>query len=179
MKKSKQIFEIRNLTCQSGWAQLIWKGHFGVFNSSKKLENFNFCPRLPGQKFFVRFLEELKTPKRPFKINWPLVFQNLCKFLTSEIQVPWNYQVTLYWRAFYPKVPNKVCVRIAVAVGLNLACGRFEKSKERFFFSPHSIELRHNGAKKVVKYHLNFQNILWFCFSFVRNYLCVHNLNEG
>ena len=99
-----------------------------------KLENSNFCSSLLGQKFFVRFLEELKTPKRPFKINWPLVFQNLCKFLTSEIQVPWNYQVTLYWRAFYPKVPNKVCVRIAVAVGLNLACGRFEKSKERFFF---------------------------------------------
>ena len=37
-----------------------------------KLENFNFCPSLQEQKFFVRFLEELKTPKWPFEIIWPL-----------------------------------------------------------------------------------------------------------
>jgi hypothetical protein len=51
--------------------QLISKCIFGVFNSSKKneLENFNFCPSLMGQKFFVRFLEEMKTPKRLFEIN--------------------------------------------------------------------------------------------------------------
>ena len=47
--------------------QLIWKGHFGVFNSSKnELENFDFCPSLLGQKFFVHFLEELKTPRKLF-----------------------------------------------------------------------------------------------------------------
>ena len=37
-----------------------------------KLENSNFCPSLLGQKFFVRFLEELKNPKFPLEINWPL-----------------------------------------------------------------------------------------------------------
>ena len=34
-----------------------------------KLENVNFGPSLPGQKFFVRFLGELKNPKSPFEIN--------------------------------------------------------------------------------------------------------------
>ena len=37
-----------------------------------ELENVNFCPSLLGQKFFVRFLGELKKPKSPFEINWPL-----------------------------------------------------------------------------------------------------------
>ena len=54
--------------------QSISKGIFGVFNSSKKKEpkNFNFCPRLLRQKIFLLFLEELKKPKSPFEINWPL-----------------------------------------------------------------------------------------------------------
>ena len=34
-----------------------------------KLENSNFCPSLLGQKFFVRFLGELKKPKCPLEIN--------------------------------------------------------------------------------------------------------------
>ena len=55
---------------QEAKRQLISKGHFGLFNSSKnEPNNFNFCPSLLGQKFFVRFLEELKIPKRHFKIN--------------------------------------------------------------------------------------------------------------
>ena len=53
--------------------QLISKGLFGVFNSSKKRMK-NFCPSSLGQKlkFLFRFLEELETPKFPFEINWPL-----------------------------------------------------------------------------------------------------------
>ena len=50
--------------------QLISKGNFGVLNFPKnELENFNFCPSLLGQNFFVRFLEELKKPNRPFEKN--------------------------------------------------------------------------------------------------------------
>ena len=51
--------------------QLISKGNFSVFNSPKKneLKNVNFCPSLVGQKFFIRFLGELKKLKSPFKIN--------------------------------------------------------------------------------------------------------------
>ena len=50
--------------------QLISKGNFCVFNSPKnQLENVNFCPSQLGQKFFVRFLGELKKPKSPFEIN--------------------------------------------------------------------------------------------------------------
>ena len=39
--------------------QLISKGHFGVFNSSKKrTSNSNLYPSLMGQRFFVICLEE-------------------------------------------------------------------------------------------------------------------------
>ena len=63
--------------------QLISKCLCGVFNSSKtELENSNFCPNLLGQKFSVRFLEELKHPKFSFEINWPLI---KCKILRFEI----------------------------------------------------------------------------------------------
>ena len=52
--------------------QLISKCVIGVSNSSKnELENSNFCPIL-GQKFFVRFLGELKKTKISFEINQPL-----------------------------------------------------------------------------------------------------------
>ena len=41
--------------------QLISKGNFAV--PKNKLENFNFCPSLLGQTFFVRFMKEFKKPK--------------------------------------------------------------------------------------------------------------------
>ena len=57
-----------NVQCTKG--QLILKGNFGVFNSSKnELENFYFCPNQLRQKFFVRFLEELKKLKIPLKLT--------------------------------------------------------------------------------------------------------------
>ena len=39
-----------------------------------ELENVNFSPSLLGQKFFVRFLGELKKPKSHFEINRPLAW---------------------------------------------------------------------------------------------------------
>ena len=51
--------------------QLISKGLVGILNSSKKrtkkfdLQYYDTSGRL----VFVRFLEELKTPKSPFEIN--------------------------------------------------------------------------------------------------------------
>ena len=49
--------------------QLISKGLFGILNSSKN--------RTKTIRFFIRFLEELKTPddQSPFEINWPLAAQ--------------------------------------------------------------------------------------------------------
>ena len=45
-------------------------GFKGLFGTSI-LQKYEFS------SFFIRFLEELKTPKSPFEINWPLVlFQN-------------------------------------------------------------------------------------------------------
>ena len=52
-----------------------------------ELENVNFCPSVLGQKFFVRFLGELKK-KCPFEINWPLVwnfFEILWKIINNEL----------------------------------------------------------------------------------------------
>ena len=60
------IWGVKN--CCSAKGQLFSKGLFVI----NKLENFIFCPCLLGQKFLVCFLEELKTRRSPFEINWPL-----------------------------------------------------------------------------------------------------------
>ena len=54
--------------------QLISKCLFGVFNFFQKM-NENNQPNYYGTSswiVFVRFLKNLKTPKRHFEINWPL-----------------------------------------------------------------------------------------------------------
>ena len=76
------------------------------FSQKNELENVIFCPSLLGQKFFVHFLEELKKPKFPFEINWPLVSKAACNLvyfhthtfysigrsrLKIEIAFGWNY----------------------------------------------------------------------------------------
>ena len=62
--------------CKMGWTkgQLISKCLFGIFNSPKKCMNeFGFTTMDTSSRIvFVRFLGELKTPKRHFEINWPL-----------------------------------------------------------------------------------------------------------
>ena len=54
--------------------QLISKGLVGILNSSKKwMKKFDLqYYDTSGRLVFIRFLEELKTPKSPFEINWPL-----------------------------------------------------------------------------------------------------------
>ena len=39
-----------------------------------ELENVHFCRSLLGQKYLIRILGELKKPKSPFEINWPLAW---------------------------------------------------------------------------------------------------------
>ena len=58
----------------SGKGQLISKCLFGVYNSPQKMNLTSqiFALAYWGQKFFVRFLGELKKPKFSFQINWPL-----------------------------------------------------------------------------------------------------------
>ena len=48
--------------------QLVSKGLVGILNSSKKrTKKFDLqCYDISGRLVFVRFLEELKTPKSPF-----------------------------------------------------------------------------------------------------------------
>ena len=59
---------LQNLIRTKG--QVISKGKFGVFNSSKKrTKNINFCPSLLEQNFCIHFLEELKTQQSFFEIN--------------------------------------------------------------------------------------------------------------
>ena len=69
-KKNMNDPKERSLTHCGTKGQIMSKGHFGVFNSSKKRTK-NFCPSRLGQefKFSSSFLEELKTPKFPFEIN--------------------------------------------------------------------------------------------------------------
>ena len=55
------------------------------------LENSNVCPSLLGQKFFVRFLGELKKTKSPFEINWPLPLK--IKGLHAEC---WYFQYKIH-----------------------------------------------------------------------------------
>ena len=60
-----------------GW--LIWKCLFGIFNSPKKM-NEKIRLYYYGTSswiVFVRFLGELKTPKRHFEINWPLLNESI------------------------------------------------------------------------------------------------------
>ena len=55
----------------------LWKT---VRLHGKKLQNAtNRSHDTSGWLVFLRFLEELKTQKRPFKINWPLMISKISK----------------------------------------------------------------------------------------------------
>ena len=70
-----------------------------------KLENVNFCPSLLGQKFFVRFLGELKKPRSPFEINWPLGRQVWKSFLEYiEVGHLSRHQHHIFWESFLVKM---------------------------------------------------------------------------
>jgi hypothetical protein len=61
--------QVHNLATFKG--QLISKGLVGILSSSnKRTKKFNLeYYDTSGRLVFVRFLEELKTPKSPFEIN--------------------------------------------------------------------------------------------------------------
>ena len=62
------------ITTVLGKGQLITKCLLGIFNSPKKTnEKIQLYYGTSSRIVFVRFLGELKTPKRHFEINWPLV----------------------------------------------------------------------------------------------------------
>ena len=93
--------------------QLISKGHFGFFNSPKKRPK-NFFPSRLRQK--VRFLGELETPKRHFKMKWPLGPRSLF--------CPWIFfknAVVLYFKP--PKQP--LCIANLSGTGTAWARQRF------------------------------------------------------
>ena len=82
--------------------QLISKCLFGVLNSSKK-QTKTIRPWgiiVVESNFLVRFLEEFKTPKRHFEINWPLpyyVSMSVCgntKKMYAPIHI-WIYELFL------------------------------------------------------------------------------------
>ena len=54
--------------------QLISKCLFGVFNFFQKTNKnkSTWGIKVVKSNYFVRFLEELRIPKSPFEINWPL-----------------------------------------------------------------------------------------------------------
>ena len=85
-------FSIRilwNLKLPKG--QLISKCLFGVLNSSKKgtktIRPWGII--VVESNFLVRFLEEFKTPKRHFEINWPLLYLGIMYHLWFLMK--WKY----------------------------------------------------------------------------------------
>ena len=61
-------------------AQLISKCFFGTYLQFFQKTNKKIQPNYYGTSrriVFIRFLEELKTPKNYFEINWPLVAQGI------------------------------------------------------------------------------------------------------
>ena len=60
-----------------------------------------------GQIVFIRFLEEFKTPKRHFEINWPLVLKEKCQppfgssachFVIKSIVMSKEIHTSFYWQ---------------------------------------------------------------------------------
>ena len=69
-------FNFQPLFCLEAWVDDPTQKVSSLASSilpKNEFENLNFCPSLLGQKFFVCFLEELKEPKCPFEIIWPLI----------------------------------------------------------------------------------------------------------
>ena len=69
--------------------QLISKELVGILNSSiKRIKKFNLqYYDTSGRLVFVRFLEELKTPKSPFENNWPLLVCLFYAFIKMMIPI--------------------------------------------------------------------------------------------
>ena len=65
-------FRLAVYTADLDKGQLISKGLVGILNSSnneRKISTYSKYYDTSGRLVFVRFLEELKTPKSPFEIN--------------------------------------------------------------------------------------------------------------
>ena len=64
-----------------------------------ELENSNFCSSLLGQKpFVVRFLEELKKPRRHFEINRPLHILYYGMYLYPSYRFVTKFCDKVLWR---------------------------------------------------------------------------------
>ena len=79
--------------------QLISKCLFGIFNSpkkrTKKLDFTTYYLEYLKQNCFRSFLAELKTPKRHFEINWPLVkWLNIARRAVVKIFLRVIYQIS-------------------------------------------------------------------------------------
>ena len=75
--KSKYLEFISNLcVCAQGKGKIISKANYLVlfyFKKEKKKQNISkILPQLLGQKFFIRFLEELWKRQFPSEMIWPL-----------------------------------------------------------------------------------------------------------
>ena len=82
--------------------ELISKCLFDIFNSSKnqtKKSTWILWYLMSCRIVYVRFLEELKTPKRHFEINWPL--STLChvthRELSTDPHPPLLVQIVIEW----------------------------------------------------------------------------------
>ena len=88
--KIQLIFLHFRIVCSEFRFNVFWRSvNFDVILVSpirpkNELENSNFFLSLLTQKFFVRFLGELKKTKCPFEINWPLVTSTIYHLATGK-----------------------------------------------------------------------------------------------
>ena len=94
--------------------QLISKGLFGVFNSSKKMNNKTKIV-LWYLRCFCLFFGRIEDTKKSFWNNWPLgpctylpVFDSIVRFLLSDIYGPcvMSRIMDAKWSPFFIEIPN-------------------------------------------------------------------------
>ena len=140
-----------------------------------ELENSNFCPSLLGQRFFVRFLEELKNPEFSFEINW------LLKTTTTFLSDPTVLLCIL--RALVPRVSKLLCICILHTASLTIfhllpfpvifraAINCEGEFQDCVLFYVKSQRLVRNFLIQRVSFFFNFENGHdWFCKKTNNNY---------
>ena len=121
--------------------QLISKGLFAILNSSKKrMKQFDLTTMIPQVDLFsFVFWKKLKTPKRHFEINWPLIIseshQTISRWLlTASDQKGGNLVVShsLYQRK--PATKGQLILK-----GVLMSSISSKKRTKEFDFTTHTI----------------------------------------
>ena len=103
---------------------------------------------------FVRFLEELKTPKRHFEINWPLLHTYIFKNQEKVSTLHFTYVLYIFFLrvflVFYSLQKWKKCINL-------LVCSRYERVVQvadfRWILDHRSCTLYHMSSSDIELCH--------------------------